>query len=150
MGAELAAQVPWWAWPLALFACAFLMGIVAVVGGIGGVLLVPSVISSLGVGPGGLFRCGRLALFVGTLWLVSCWWDGSLTFVRYHIRMYSGVLLTVVAGLAISPGAATRVVSGTTRTAEVPGRTRPIGTRSPSKSRGTGWQRAKVVVSVGP
>ncbi|MGP3769467.1 O-antigen ligase domain-containing protein [Streptomyces sp. SDT5-1] len=69
-------------------------------------LLVPSVISSLGVGPGGLFRCGRLALFVGTLWLVSCWWDGSLTFVRYHIRMYSGVLLTVVAGLAISPGAA--------------------------------------------
>lgn len=69
-------------------------------------LLVPSVISSLGVGPGGLFRCARLALFIGTLWLLSCWWDGSLTFVRYHIRMYSGILLTVVAGLLISPGAA--------------------------------------------
>ncbi|MFI5664033.1 O-antigen ligase domain-containing protein [Streptomyces sp. NPDC051684] len=69
-------------------------------------LLVPSVISSLGVGPGGLFRCARLALFIGTLWLLSCWWDGSLTFVRYHIRMYFGILVTVVAGLAISPGAA--------------------------------------------
>ncbi|MGD6740487.1 O-antigen ligase family protein [Streptomyces sp. BH106] len=69
-------------------------------------LLVPSVISSLGVGPGGLFRCTRLALFIGTLWLLSCWWDGSLTFVRYHIRMYSGILLTVVVGLAVSPGAA--------------------------------------------
>ncbi|MHC5256279.1 O-antigen ligase family protein [Streptomyces sp. UC4497] len=69
-------------------------------------LLVPSVISSLGIGPGGLFRCTRLALFIGTLWLLSCWWDGSLTFVRYHIRMYSGILLTVVAGLLISPGAA--------------------------------------------
>ncbi|MFZ3554528.1 O-antigen ligase domain-containing protein [Streptomyces sp. BH055] len=69
-------------------------------------LLVPSLISSLGVGPGGLFRCARLALFIGTLWLLSCWWDGSLTFVRYHIRMYFGILVTVVAGLAISPGAA--------------------------------------------
>ncbi|WP_306320222.1 MULTISPECIES: O-antigen ligase domain-containing protein [unclassified Streptomyces] len=71
-------------------------------------LLVPSVISSLqlAVGFGALFRCGRLALFVATLWLVSRWWDGSLTFVRYHIRMYAGVLVTVVAGLLISPGAA--------------------------------------------
>ena len=71
-------------------------------------LLVPSVISSahLESGFGALFRCTRLALFVGTLWLVSRWWDGSLTFVRYHIRMYFAVLVSVAAGLAISPGAA--------------------------------------------
>ncbi|MFD8073057.1 O-antigen ligase domain-containing protein [Streptomyces sp. NPDC059718] len=71
-------------------------------------LLVPSLISSadLASGFGALFRCARLALFVGTLWLLSRWWDGSLTFVRYHIRMYFAVLALVMAGLVISPGAA--------------------------------------------
>lgn len=39
-----AAILPWWAWPVILFATTFLMGIVAVVGGIGGgVLFVPIV-----------------------------------------------------------------------------------------------------------
>ncbi|MGW0508384.1 O-antigen ligase domain-containing protein [Streptomyces olivaceoviridis] len=71
-------------------------------------LLVPSVISSVHLesGFGALFRCTRLALFIGTLWLVSRWWDGSVTFVRHHIRMYFAVLVSVAAGLAISPGAA--------------------------------------------
>ncbi|MFI2209411.1 O-antigen ligase domain-containing protein [Streptomyces sp. NPDC020141] len=71
-------------------------------------LLVPSVISSvqLEVGFGALFRCVRLALFVGTLWLLSRWWDGGLTFVRHHIRMYFAVLGSVAAGLALSPGVA--------------------------------------------
>ncbi|MBB5936487.1 O-antigen ligase domain-containing protein [Streptomyces zagrosensis] len=71
-------------------------------------LLVPSVISSanLGVGYGALFRCTRLALFVGTLWLLSRWWDGGLTFVRHHIRIYFAVLASVAAGLVISPGTA--------------------------------------------
>ncbi|CAM5532215.1 MULTISPECIES: O-antigen ligase domain-containing protein [Streptomyces] len=71
-------------------------------------LLVPSVISSVHLesGFGALFRCTRLALFVGTLWLVSRWWDGSVAFVRHHIRMYFAVLVSVAAGLAISPGAA--------------------------------------------
>lgn len=71
-------------------------------------LLVPSVISSvnLTVGYGALFRCTRLALFVGTLWLLSRWWDGSLAFVRYHIRMYFAVLVLVAAGLVVSPGTA--------------------------------------------
>ncbi|SED97933.1 hypothetical protein [Streptomyces sp. Ag109_O5-10] len=71
-------------------------------------LLVTSVISSahLESGFGALFRCFRLALFVGTLWLLSRWWDGSLTFVRYHIRAYFAVLGSVAAGLAVSPGAA--------------------------------------------
>ncbi|MGC9542434.1 O-antigen ligase domain-containing protein [Streptomyces sp. UG1] len=71
-------------------------------------LLVPSVIASahLESGFGALFRCARLALFVGTLWLLTRWWDGGLTFVRHHIRMYFAVLGSVAAGLVISPGAA--------------------------------------------
>ncbi|MFH8734477.1 MULTISPECIES: O-antigen ligase domain-containing protein [unclassified Streptomyces] len=71
-------------------------------------LLVPSVISSVNLesGFGALFRCARLALFIGTLWLLSRWWDGGLTFVRHHIRMYFAVLGSVAAGLVISPGAA--------------------------------------------
>ncbi|MEU1199959.1 O-antigen ligase domain-containing protein [Streptomyces sp. NPDC005813] len=71
-------------------------------------LLVPSVIASANLesGFGALFRCARLALFVGTLWLLSRWWDGGLTFVRHHIRMYLAVLASVAAGLIASPGAA--------------------------------------------
>ncbi|WP_447040523.1 O-antigen ligase domain-containing protein [Streptomyces sp. DSM 118878] len=71
-------------------------------------LLVPSVISSVDpeVGFGALFRCTRLALFVGTLWLLSRWWDGGLTFVRHHIRMYFAVLCSVAVGLVIAPGTA--------------------------------------------
>ncbi|MEV5437594.1 O-antigen ligase domain-containing protein [Streptomyces sp. NPDC052682] len=71
-------------------------------------LLVPSVISSadLGSGFGALFRCARLAVFVATLWLLSRWWDGGLTFVRHHVRMYFAVLGSVAVGLAVSPGAA--------------------------------------------
>ncbi|MGW1375811.1 O-antigen ligase domain-containing protein [Streptomyces sp. NPDC002446] len=71
-------------------------------------LLVPSVISSVHLesGFGALFRCARLALFVGTLWLLSRWWGGGMTFVRHHIRMYFAALGSVAAGLVISPGAA--------------------------------------------
>ncbi|MEU5088909.1 O-antigen ligase domain-containing protein [Streptomyces sp. NPDC021356] len=71
-------------------------------------LLVPSVISSVHLesGFGALFRCARLALFIGTLWLLSRWWDGSLTFVRHHIRLYFVVLGSVAAGAVVSPGAA--------------------------------------------
>ncbi|MER5774771.1 O-antigen ligase domain-containing protein [Streptomyces sp. NPDC002039] len=77
-------------------------------------LLVPSVISSahLESGFGALFRCTRLALFVGTLWLLSRWWDGGHTFVRHHIRMYFAVLASVAAGLLVSPGAAMPEVYG--------------------------------------
>ncbi|MET7646469.1 O-antigen ligase domain-containing protein [Streptomyces sp. NPDC005426] len=71
-------------------------------------LLVSSVLSSadLASGFGALFRCARLALFVSTLWLLSRWWDGGLTFVRHHIRMYFLVLGSVAVGAAVSPGAA--------------------------------------------
>lgn len=44
MMAELAAQAPWWAWPLALFVVCFLLGMIAVPAGVGGgVLFVPIV-----------------------------------------------------------------------------------------------------------
>ncbi|SEC25371.1 hypothetical protein [Streptomyces sp. TLI_105] len=69
-------------------------------------LLVPSLISSVDAGAGALFRCARLALFVGTLWLLSRWWDGSLRFVHLHIRWYFAVLVLVAAGLVVSPGTA--------------------------------------------
>ncbi|MEU5161087.1 O-antigen ligase domain-containing protein [Streptomyces sp. NPDC020875] len=71
-------------------------------------LLVPSVISSLQLesGLGALFRCARLGLFVGTLWLLTRWWGDGPAFVRHHIRMYFAVLGSVVAGAAVSPGAA--------------------------------------------
>ncbi|MGW5678714.1 O-antigen ligase domain-containing protein [Streptomyces sp. NPDC003860] len=71
-------------------------------------LLVPSVLSSvqLEAGFGALFRCARLALFIGSLWLLSRWWNGDLTFVRHHIRMYFAVLGSVAAGAVVSPGAA--------------------------------------------
>ncbi|MEU9652219.1 O-antigen ligase domain-containing protein [Streptomyces sp. NPDC048110] len=71
-------------------------------------LLVPSLISSadLQSGFGALFRCARMALFVGTLWLLSRWWDGGTTFVRQHIRWYFVVLCSVAAGALVSPGAA--------------------------------------------
>jgi uncharacterized protein len=42
--ADAPAAVPWWVWPLGLFAVTFLLGIVAVLGGVGGgVLFVPIV-----------------------------------------------------------------------------------------------------------
>ncbi|WP_043733870.1 membrane protein [Streptomyces zinciresistens] len=71
-------------------------------------LLVLSVVSSANLesGFGALFRCARLALFIGTLWLLSRWWDGGTAFVRQHVRMYFAVLGSVAAGLLISPGAA--------------------------------------------
>ncbi|WP_051836987.1 hypothetical protein [Streptomyces sp. NRRL WC-3742] len=71
-------------------------------------MLVLSVVASvhMGTGFGSLFRCFRLSLFVGTLWLLSRWWDGGPTFVRFHIRMYFVVLASVAAGLVASPGAA--------------------------------------------
>ncbi|MEU1271735.1 O-antigen ligase domain-containing protein [Streptomyces sp. NPDC005799] len=71
-------------------------------------LLATSVISSahLESGFGALFRCFRLTLFVGTLWLLTRWWDDGMTLVRHHIRMYFAVLASVAAGLVVSPGAA--------------------------------------------
>jgi hypothetical protein len=71
-------------------------------------MVIVSVVASLRLesGLGSLFRCFRFAVFVLTLWLLTRWWRGDLRFVNYHLRTYCAVLLTVLAGLLISPGAA--------------------------------------------
>lgn len=71
-------------------------------------LAVVSIASSIWLvsGPGSLYRCFRLSLFVVTLWLLSGWWRGGLHFARYHLYALGAVLLTVLAGLIISPGSA--------------------------------------------
>lgn len=71
-------------------------------------LALVSIASSLRLesGLGSLVRCFRLAMFVATLWLLSAWWRGDLRFARYHVRVVGAVLLTVLAGLVISPGSA--------------------------------------------
>jgi len=71
-------------------------------------LAVVSIASCMGLesGLGSLFRCFRLTLFVATLWLLSAWWRGDLRFARWHVRALGAVLLTVLAGLVISPGGA--------------------------------------------
>lgn len=71
-------------------------------------LVAVSVVSSVRLesGYGSLFRCFRLFMFVATLWLLTRWWDGRLHFVRYHVRVLTVVLVSVVAGLLISPGKA--------------------------------------------
>lgn len=45
--APVAAAVPWWAWPLALFLVTFLIGIVAVLAGVGGGVLFVPIVSGL-------------------------------------------------------------------------------------------------------
>lgn len=72
------------------------------------ILVLLSFASSLRLesGLGAVFRCIRFALFVTTLWLLSRWWRGDLSFVRHHVRTVSAVLLTVLVGLAVSPGTA--------------------------------------------
>ncbi|MDQ3886176.1 MAG: O-antigen ligase domain-containing protein [Actinomycetota bacterium] len=71
-------------------------------------LLLVSIVSSsfLESGLGALFRCARLAVFIATLWLLTRWWDGSLTFVRHHVRALGAVLGTVALGLVAAPGIA--------------------------------------------
>lgn len=77
-------------------------------------LLVVGVVASarLESGYGALFRCARLALFIGTLWLLTLWWGDAMAFVRNHIRVLCAVLLTVAAGLAIAPGMALPAETG--------------------------------------
>ena len=71
-------------------------------------IFIVSVVSSMRLesGVGSLFRCFRMGVFVLTLWLLSGWWRGDLRFVSYHIRALAAILLTVLAGLVISPSAA--------------------------------------------
>ena len=69
-------------------------------------LLLVSLVSTarLEAGAGGLFRCGRFALFIATLWLVTPWWGAAMTFVRHHVRTFAALLVPVVLGLLVAPG----------------------------------------------
>jgi O-antigen ligase len=71
-------------------------------------LLLVSIVSSsfMESGLGALVRCARLAVFIATLWLLTPWWDGSLTFVRHHVRALGAVLGSVALGLVVAPGTA--------------------------------------------
>jgi hypothetical protein len=71
-------------------------------------LALASIASSLQLhsGVGALLRCLRLVLFVGTLWLITPWWRGDLRFARLHLLALGAVLLTVLLGIVIWPGAA--------------------------------------------
>lgn len=77
-------------------------------------LLAVSIASSIRLesGFGALFRCFRFAMFVGTLWLVSRWWDDWLSLLRHHVRAFAGVLFTVALGLVVAPGMARPEVYG--------------------------------------
>lgn len=62
--------------------------------------------SRLEAGYGSLIRIARLTLFIGTLWLLSRWWNDTLTLVRHHVRILGVVLASVAVGLVIAPGLA--------------------------------------------
>lgn len=57
-------------------------------------------------GLGSIVRCVRFGLFIGTLWLISRWWDDAMSLLRTHIRLVGAVLASVVAGLVVAPGLA--------------------------------------------
>lgn len=71
-------------------------------------LLLISVTSSLMLesGAGALIRCARFAMFVATLWLLTRWWNDGMSFLRFHMRMMCGLLVTVALGYLISPSMA--------------------------------------------
>jgi hypothetical protein len=101
-------------------------------------LLIVSIASSLRMesGTGALFRCFRGTVFLATLWLLTRWWRGDLTFVRHHVRALGAVLLSVLLGLVIAPGKALSPPDG-----------RLIGTLWPMLAPGVG-QFAAVVAGL--
>lgn len=132
-GAAAAAGTPWWIWPLALFACCFVLGIVAVPAGIGGgTLFVPIVgsffpfhldfvrgagllvalASALASGPM-LLRSGlgslRLTLPLAVLASASAV-GGAMLGLALPAEMVQvllgGVVLAIVAIMLVSPGSA--------------------------------------------
>jgi hypothetical protein len=71
-------------------------------------LAVVSIVSSsmLDSGVGALVRSVRQAVFIATLWLLSRWWDGSVTFARLHVRALTVPLVSVIIGLVVAPSLA--------------------------------------------
>jgi len=114
MGAEIAAAMPWWGWPLLLFATTFLLGIVAVIGGIGGgVLFVPIV--------GGFFPfhvdfvrgAGLLLALSGALAAGPGTLRSGLANLRLAMPLALAGSITAIAGAYLGLALPTRVVQGT-------------------------------------
>jgi O-antigen ligase len=72
------------------------------------VLALAALASSLRMeaGVGALLRSARSFLFLGTLWLLSAWWQHALVFVRRHIQAVLAVQALVVLGIVAAPGKA--------------------------------------------
>ena len=113
MGAEIAGAVPWWGWPVLLFATTFLLGIVAVIGGIGGgVLFVPIV--------GGFFPfhmdfvrgAGLLLALSGALAAGPATLRNGLASVRLAMPLALAGSITAIAGAYLGLALPTRVVQG--------------------------------------
>src|SRR3954470_146309 len=105
------ADIAWWVWPILLFATAFLMGIVAVVGGIGGgVLFVPIV--------GGLFPfnldfvrgAGLLLALCGALSAAPATLRGGIASLRLAMPLALVGSITAIAGAYIGLSLPTQVV----------------------------------------
>jgi uncharacterized membrane protein YfcA len=104
-------DIAWWVWPILLFVAAFLMGIVAVVGGIGGgVLFVPIV--------GGLFPfnldfvrgAGLLLALCGALSAAPATLRGGIASLRLAMPLALVGSITAIAGAYIGLSLPTRAV----------------------------------------
>ncbi len=56
---------------------------------------------------GSMYRAGRLVVFVVVLWLLTPWWGRSdLVLLRSHLTCLRVIMLSVLAGAVLAPGAA--------------------------------------------
>jgi len=100
VGAELVAQAPWWAWPLALFLVCFLLGIIAVPAGVGGgVLFVPIVAGFFPFHLDFVRGAGLLVALSGALAAAPRLLDGGMA------RLRLGLPLALVASASSIVGA---------------------------------------------
>lgn len=108
---DLAAQLPWWAWPVLLFATTYIVGVIAVASGIGGgVLFVPIV--------GGLFPfhldfvrgAGLLLALCGSLAAAPSLLRRGLANLRLMMPLALVGSISSIAGALIGLALPTRVV----------------------------------------
>jgi len=62
----------------------------------------------LDAGPGALWRCTRLILFIATLWLLTPAWREPLALVRAHLRACLAVQALIVLGVLVTGGRSLR------------------------------------------
>jgi uncharacterized membrane protein YfcA len=116
MGAELAAQAPWWAWPLALFVVCFFLGMIAVPAGVGGgVLFVPIVAGFFPFHLDFVRGAGLLVALSGALAAGPKLLQGGLANLRVGLPLAviasASSIVGAIVGLAL-PAAAVQVALG--------------------------------------